>query len=146
MSSNGFNWLRFRIDPEPSGDPGQLCWRARRFHPGGCSEFSISVDLGKRTLALNARQYNLQVVGTNLSRELPFLDRPAGASAVAPFRKSPEGSWTVLRVFLPGKQELYFLLGLNSRQGQGMMVLSAAPAREPLERLLGLVPPTDASD
>ena len=146
MMSTPANWLRFRIDPEPSGDPSVRSWRARRFHETDCYEFLISVELEKRTLSLSAREYSLQVVGTNLSRELPYLDRPKGASPVNPFRESPEGSWTVLKVFIPEETKPFFLLGLNSALGQGMIVLGPASSREPLESLLGLVPATDADD
>ena len=146
MSSVASKWIRFRIDPEVSGDPVQCRWRARIFHASGCSEYSIAVDFERCTVELKGQLFAFQLVGTNLSRELRFFAPAVSHPAVPPFRKSPEGRWTVLRVFAPEQHDPSFLLGLNPSNGQGIVVLCAEAAFAAFQRLFGSVPSTNGND
>jgi hypothetical protein len=146
MSSVASKWILFRIDPEVSGDPVRSCWRARIFHASGCSEYSISVDFAKCIVELREQRFAFQLVGTNLSRELRFYAHPVRPSAVPPFRKTPEGSWTVLRVFAPDEDDPSFLLGLNPINGQGIVILFSEDNLAVFRSLFGSIPSTNGND
>lgn len=146
MSSVAFKWIRFRIDPEVSVDPIRCCWRARIFHASGCSEYLISVDFDRRTVEMKGQKFAFQLVGTNLSRDLRFFSLPATPSAVPPFRRNPEGSWTVLRVFASEKHDPSFLLGLNPNNGQGIVVVWAEEAFAAFHGLFGPTASANGSD
>lgn len=113
---------RFRIDRETERDLLRQRWRARSSNGGGCLEFKIVLDFMTLTLELGDLRCAFELQGTNLSRGLPTDSRDGSSSTNGPFRASPEGTWTALKVFLPDEEEASLDLGLNDRYGQGMLV------------------------
>jgi len=131
---------RFRIDREPDPDPALQRWRARTFHDGICSEFSILVNFERLTVDLNGLRFAFQVLGMKLSRELSNDSQDEDALATGRFRASPGGSWTVLELFMPGEEVSSCRLGLNANYGQGVLVARGLAERGMLlTRILGPV-------
>lgn len=114
--------LRFRIDPEPTGDTLHLRWRARCAHGGSWLQFGITLDLESGICKVGRLLFNSHLLGTDLARMAPAESERDWNETTGPFRKRPGGSWKVLSLVLPSSEEI-FLLGLNLRSGHGEIVL-----------------------